>query len=110
MKLPYAEHVGIDQPKLLDYLLSPEHPVGRFKAQFFAQIGFNRGNWQELAAELRRIAVEGEAVTGQQTSHGQKYIVRGTVTSRFGKSAEVVTVWIVLNGGAFPRLVTVYPE
>jgi hypothetical protein len=36
MVLPGSEHAVIDAAKLRDYLLSYEHPVGRFKAAFFA--------------------------------------------------------------------------
>jgi hypothetical protein len=35
MKLPGADHAIVDGAKARDYLLSPEHPVGRFKAVFF---------------------------------------------------------------------------
>ena len=38
MQLPGAERAFINPPKLLDYLLSPEHPVGRTKARFFAAL------------------------------------------------------------------------
>ena len=35
MKLPRAEHAVVEDAKVRDYLLSREHPVGRFKAAFF---------------------------------------------------------------------------
>jgi hypothetical protein len=34
MKLPNAERAEAPPEKLRDYLLSPSHPVGRFKARF----------------------------------------------------------------------------
>jgi Domain of unknown function (DUF6883) len=33
--------------KLRDYLLSRLHPVGRFKAPFFASLGYGADNWQD---------------------------------------------------------------
>lgn len=35
--MPNAEHAIIEQGKLEGYLLSEVHPVGRFKARFFAE-------------------------------------------------------------------------
>ena len=32
----------VDGAKVHDYLLSPEHPVGRFKAVFFGTLGYTR--------------------------------------------------------------------
>jgi len=39
VELPAREHVQIELPKVRDYLLSKEHPVGRFKAAFFETPG-----------------------------------------------------------------------
>jgi len=110
MKLPHSEHVAVARRKICDYILSPEHPVGRFKALFFAQLGFNRETSEEFAAELKRIAVQGDAEVGDRSAYGQKYVVRGRMAGGIGRTAEVVTVWIVLVGEEIPRFVTVYPE
>jgi hypothetical protein len=40
MKLPGADRAIVDAAKVRDYLLSPEHPVGRFKAVFFGALGY----------------------------------------------------------------------
>ena len=40
MKLPNGEQAIIDERKVREYLLSPSHPVGRFKLKFFSGIGF----------------------------------------------------------------------
>ena len=109
MKLPFAEVVRIDPRKLRDYALSSEHPSGRFKAVFFATLGFTRGNWEKLDLELRRLALQSTAELGERNGFGQKYVIRGRITGPTGRSAEVVVVWIVLEGEGVPRLVTVYP-
>ena len=41
MKLPNAGATVIDERKVRDYLLSKAHPIGRFKASFFARAGFD---------------------------------------------------------------------
>lgn len=48
MRLPYADRAEIDPVKLRDYLLSTEHPLGRFKARFFGALGFSAERWEAL--------------------------------------------------------------
>ncbi len=110
VKLPHPSDLDIDPRKVRDYILSLEHPVGRFRALFFAKLGFTAENWEEFSGQLRRIPVEGEAEAAARTSYGQKYTVRGSIVGPTGRSADVVTVWIVRVGESSPRLVTVYPE
>ena len=59
MKLPRADRVQIDDRKVREYLLSRSHPVGRFKARFFAAVGFDDTTATAFVAELRRIAESG---------------------------------------------------
>ena len=109
MKLPGADRAIVEEAKVRDYLLSPEHPVGRFKAAFFASMGYTRQSWELLEQDLVSIATSEEATLGQPNSFGQKYEVRGRIEGPTGRRFEVVTVWIVLNGEAAPRFVTAYP-
>jgi hypothetical protein len=44
--LPGADHAVVEGGKVRDYLLSPEHPIGRFKALFFNTLGYARNQWQ----------------------------------------------------------------
>jgi hypothetical protein len=53
VRLPNAENAVIDPEKLRDYLLSPLHPVGRFKAVFFSSFGYTQENWRQFEADLR---------------------------------------------------------
>ena len=108
MKIPDAERAVVDAAKVRDYLLSAEHRVGSAKARFFAQLGFDQQNWAILQGELVRFA-EQEARLGAATRFGQKYVVPGTIQGPSGRSAQLIVVWIVLNGEDFPRFVTAYP-
>lgn len=110
MKLPHAERVVIDSRKLKDYALAVSHPVGRFKAAFFARLGFTPENWGDLKVQLRHLALERDAELGERSAYGQKYVVKGRVTGPKGRTAQLLTVWIVLNGQDVPQLVTLYPE
>lgn len=109
MKLPAAERAVIEPAKIRDYLLSSSHPVGRFKAPFFASLGYTSANWRRLEEDLRDLAISGEAEFGKYSPYGQKYEIRATLRGSSGKSAEVLTVWIVLSGGNVPQFVTAFP-
>ena len=109
MKMPGAEQAVVDEAKVRDYLLSFEHPVGRWKARFFAALGFREANWQELQAALLALAHDGDATPGAKNEFGQKYIVRGIIKGPTGRVANIETVWIVLVDEGMPRLVTAYP-
>lgn len=110
MKLPNAEHAIIDRRKLRDYLLSRSHPIGRFKASFFARAGFGPADCEALASQLRALAMRGRSEPGESNEYGQKYLVSGTLTGPEGVRIEVTSVWIVPAGSDTPRLVTVYPR
>ena len=86
MKLPEAGSALVDVPKVRDYLLSDTHPVGRFKAVFFRSLGYSLSHWQELAADLRRHAVENDAARTDSTAYGQKYEVYGTLSGAGGEA------------------------
>jgi hypothetical protein len=110
MKLPARERAVIEPAKIRDYLLSNSHPVGRFKAPFFASLGYTRTNWRRLEADLRDLAVSKDAEPGRNSPYGQKYEIRGNLKGPSGKSAEILTVWIILLGTDVPHFVTAFPE
>ncbi len=109
MRLPEADAATIDSAKVRDYLLSESHPVGRFKASFLSSLGYEPAHWELLRDDLRALAREETATPGLRTSYGQKYEVRGTLSGPNGRSAAVVTVWIILHGESSPRFVTAFP-
>lgn len=59
MKLPAGGDVLVEERKVLEYLLSRSHPVGRFKARVFAALGFESTNVAAFIEEVRRIAAAG---------------------------------------------------
>ena len=109
MKLPAAERAIIAPAKTRDYLLSTSHPVGRFKSPFFSRLGYTRAHWRRLEDDLRDLAVSGEAELGKSSPYGQKYEIRGILNGPSGRSAGVLTIWIVLSGGDVPQFVTAFP-
>jgi hypothetical protein len=109
VKLPRAERVQIEDRKVVEYLLSRTHPVGRFKARFFAAIGFDESTATAFVAELRRIAESGEIDETEDMEFGRKYTVPGELRGPTGV-APVVTVWLQEHGRQDVRLVTVRPR
>jgi hypothetical protein len=107
--LPNAELAEIAAEKLHGYLLSPTHPVGRFKARFFAALGYSALDWQTSEADLRIQHPSQDAEPGAETPHGQPYTIRAILKGPNGESALVVTVWFVRSSDQQPLFVTAYP-
>ncbi|MDP2931434.1 MAG: hypothetical protein Q8O05_02905 [Chloroflexota bacterium] len=108
-KLPNAENAIIDAEKLQDYVLSSSHPIGRFKAAFFRQMGYSAGDWQMFELHLRQQILTREVIKVEETHHGQKFVIEGPMTGPAGKTMQIVTVWVILKGAGIPRFVTAYP-
>lgn len=110
MHIPNAQHAVIEPVKLHAYLLSRTHSVGRFKARFFLALGYSAADWPRLEADLRTQHLSQDATLGERTRHGQKYEIRATLVGPSGRSADVVSAWVVRPREDFPRFVTAYPE
>jgi len=110
LQIPNADRAVIDPAKLHGYLLSRNHPVGRFEAASFLTPGYSSEGWRQLEADLRGQHLSQDAARGEQTRYGQKYAIRATLVGPSGSSTEVVSVWVVRTGEEFPRFLTAYPE
>jgi hypothetical protein len=110
LHIPNADRAVIESAKLHADLLSRNHPIGRFKAAFFLTLGYSLDNWQLLEADLRNQHLSQDTTTDEPTAYGQKYAIRATLVGPSGRSAEMVSVWVVRTGEDFPRFVTAYPE
>ncbi len=109
-RLPRYEEALIPVSKLRDYLLDPDHPVGRPKAIFFARLGFAPQRWRLFEEELRELLSREPAWAFPIGPHGQKFQVRGTIRGPWKRSASIVTYWIVRVPKSPPRFVTGHPR
>ena len=109
MNLPNAENAYVEQAKIVDYLLAPEHPEGTGKAKFFAHFGFTVDAWERLAEALLVHAHTLPVVSMSETRYGTKYRIEGPVVCPDGRSPSIRTVWIIDSGAENPRLVTAHP-
>jgi hypothetical protein len=66
--LPNADRAVVEDAKVRDYLLSPTHPVGRFKSVFFVALGFSADRWSLLRDALLELARSGDATPRQARS------------------------------------------
>jgi hypothetical protein len=109
MKLPNKESAYIPYSKLVDYLLSQTHAVGKSKSKFFRKFGFDEMNVDVLGQALKKIAREGEIIEKISSPHGEKYIIDGVMQTPIGREITVRTVWIIEKNELIPRLVTAHP-
>ena len=108
MKLPYGDKAIIEQRKIMDYSLSPDHDDGKYKARLFRDLlGLTRDHATLLLDALKEAAADGEAVAGRLDRHGQRYVIDFAFVGPTGQ-AVIRSAWITRPGETAPRLVTCY--
>jgi hypothetical protein len=107
--LPNYEKAVIPQEKLEKYALDPAHPVGKHKAIVFkSALGIDQSNWQLLAGAILNELPYYDAGAGSFGPWGMKYNVILRISGPDGRSADVMTVWIIKSDADHPSLVTCY--
>ena len=107
MKLPNGERAVVDNRKLLDYCLNPQHPRGRNKARVFAAVGIWQSNVEELRTALLAAAKNTDAQPGVANAYGQRYVVDFDL-AREGRMVRIRSTWIIRSGEGLPRLTGCY--
>ncbi len=110
VRLPNCDLATVADAKIRDYLLSPSHPVGRFKSSFFNALGYSVADWDALRRALLDLARSAEAKPGQRSLFGQKFEIRGILKGPSGRQASIVSVWMLPNGRDVAHFVTAFPE
>ena len=105
-----ASRAIVAEAKVRDYLLSSEHPVGRFKARVFAAVGYRRDAWERFRDDLLALAIAIDVTQTRNDQFGQRFIGTETLISPAGTALPVHTVWLIPSQGDPPRLITAYPE
>ncbi len=109
MKLQNKEYAYVPLAKLLDYLLSGTHPVGKSKAKYLRSLGFNETNLNFLKEGLLGIARTEDVKEVISSSHGVKYVIDGTLQTPIGVFIKLRTIWIIDKDMERPRFITAYP-
>lgn len=108
MRLPNGDRAVIDQRKLVDYCLSPEHDEGKHKANLYHDLlGLTLADAPRLYAALQETASHGEAMPGVADRYGQRYIIEFAMAGPV-RNATIRSAWIMRTGEVVPRLVTCY--
>lgn len=108
MLLPFAEKAYIDDQKLIGYCLSETHITGKHKARVFkAALNLTVADFLYLKEQIATAVLLTQATQAGSTQQGDLYTV-DFVLNYNDRSAPVRTVWIILHGEFFPRLVSCY--
>lgn len=109
MKLPNGDKAVLDEAKLVEYCLSPNHRRGKHKARLFElRLGITAADADLPKSALLAAARTAEAMPTKRNAFGQIYETLFTCAGKT-HAAEVLSVWIVLGNDPAPRLVTCYP-
>lgn len=109
--LPNYKSARIPEGKLSGYALNMEHPSGRHKAVAFQKaLGYTVDNKQLLISQVHRGLKKYRAIERPTTEHGRPFEVSMMMLGVNGKYAKVKTAWIIDEGSADPRLVTLYVD
>jgi hypothetical protein len=109
--LPSVERAVIDERKLTDYLLNPEHPQGGAgKAGFLFRFKFDRARPDELRSALLLHAHQNDISRSRAMPFGNIFEIDGPLACPDGRTPMVLVVWIIRTREDFPRLVTAVPS
>lgn len=112
--LPNYHMAVIPPAKLEKYALNPRHVAhvwgkssGKDKARVFkSALGFDLSNWELLRQRILEELPYHEATLGAADEYGQRYTVTLPITGPNGKTAAVLTAWIIAPGSDSPSLTT----
>jgi hypothetical protein len=108
MRLPNDDRAIIDERKIREYCLNPEHDEGKHKAQLFRELlGFSQEDAARLTSLLRQAASQRDAVLGFADRYGQRFVIDFEAVGPAG-TVQLRSAWIVRVGERVPRLVTCY--
>ena len=108
MKLPNYEKAFVDDAKLLDYCLDPEHKIGKHKARVFqSALGINLNNFFILKDAILDAVLTEEGRFTNKITQGDLYNMDFDLTY-LERTATVRTAWIIRNEEDFPRLTTCF--
>ena len=95
MKLPHGDAAIIDQRKIADDCLRPDHDDGKHQAWPFQDVlGLTRDHATVLLDALRETVGGGEAVSSRLDRYGQCYVIDFEFVGPTGR-ATLRSAWII---------------
>ncbi|MCF8076871.1 MAG: hypothetical protein K9L23_21935 [Desulfotignum sp.] len=108
MKLPNAEKAIIDERKIKEYCLNPDHPRGKHKAKvFLSLLGITSEKSPELINQIRKKIMGADCLKGDADAYGQRFTVDVEIEIDT-KKAVVRTGWILKQNETRPVFTTCY--
>lgn len=108
MRLPNGERAEAGLDKVTNYLLNPDHPANRGKAEGYARFGFFRWRWKALQSALLAHARSSPVIRTIPAADGEKYVLEGMLEGADGRRPWLRSVWKLKTGERSPRLVTAH--
>ncbi|HSG43355.1 MAG TPA: hypothetical protein VLA72_09400 [Anaerolineales bacterium] len=109
MELPNKSNAQVPLNKIINYLLSETHSVGKSKAKYFRSYGFDDASASNLMNGLLTIAHNSPVESSERSRYGTKYVLDGKLDTPNNDTIQVRTVWIIETDDDIPRFVTAYP-
>lgn len=109
MYLPNRRAANVSKEKVESYLLSLSHPMGKHKAVFFTNIGFEATKSEMLIRVLKKLAKETVVTKTVSNAFGTKYVLDGYIYAPNQHKYLLRTVWMIENQLENAYLITAYP-
>jgi len=106
LKLQNSQSAEVNLQKLLDYLLSDSHPIGKSKAKYLRSFGFSNANVELLKQGLITIAQTEDVKEVISSTHGVKYVIDGSLQTPVKVFIKLRTIWIIEKGEEVARFIT----
>jgi len=102
------EEVYIDIRKLRDYVLNPQHPIGKHKARVFSSsLGISRNEAEILKTKIVKEMEHADIVWAHEDQFGKRFKTDLEISMN-DREARVRTIWIIKVQNEIPELVTCY--
>lgn len=109
MELPNYKNAKIPTEKIVKYVLNPNHPKGKFKAEAFEKaLGYNLGNANKLIENIQKNINKFDAIEKEDKGHGKRYEILMTLIGENKRIANVKTAWIIDKITGETRLTSAY--
>lgn len=107
--LPNYKEAIIPQEKFINYVLNPNHPKGKFKAEAFEKaLGYNLSNSDKLIENIRNNIDKFSAKEKEDLGHGKRYEIIMRLLGENNKYANIKTAWIIDKDTKQTRLTSAY--
>jgi SPP1 gp7 family putative phage head morphogenesis protein len=109
--LPNFDRAVIPEANLLGYALNKDHPTGKDKAAAFEKaLGYTSANYTDLIKNVRDNLDKFPAESKGSNDYGERYQAILSLTGPNGKTANVLTAWIIRTNEELPQLTTIHVD